>query len=482
MLEFLKRYRAALVTVALIFLLVEATLLSYEPRVAANVLLSGLTLGAIFFLMSSGLSLIFGLMDVLNFAHGLYFMLGAYFGLTLYANPLMALALGPLFLAFGAGVALGAVIPLGRWGAVPRPAWWLAAGGLLALGLWGLDAARMVNPETVVAATQENALVMLGRLLALALGGALLNALMAGTARSTPLSLGVGAGLLALAAVLALARAPLAEWVLAQDSNLRFVLALLLAAFSGAGLGAFSEWALIRPLYARPIYQVLLTLGLVYVGTELIRLVWGPSGYFMELPAWFNTRNPGCRGADVFTALQLNCATFDLLGRPFPTYRLFIITLGVLMFVSVAILLNRTRIGMIIRAGVQDRDMVQALGINVQQVFTAVFALGTGLAALGGVVAAPIIGVYPGLGNEFQLQAFIAIVIGGMGSFSGSAAGSLLLGLARAVGDQLVLAGISLPWLEEALKFSPSIARASTVLIMALVLLIRPAGLFGKKE
>ncbi len=481
MLAFLKRYRAALITLALIFLLVEATLLSYEPRVAANVLLSGLTLGAIFFLMSSGLSLIFGLMDVLNFAHGLYFMLGAYFGLTLYANPLMALSLGPLFLAFGAGVALGAVVPLARLAAVPRPALWLAAGGLLALGAWGVDAAGMVNPETI-AATQEGPLVVLGRLLALAAGGALLNALMTSNARFTPLSLGVGAGLLALAAGLALARAPLGEWVLAQDSNLRFVLALLLAAFSGAGLGAFSEWALIRPLYARPIYQVLLTLGLVYVGTELIRLVWGPSGYFMELPAWFNTRNPGCRGADVFTAVQLNCATFDLLGRPFPTYRLFIITLGALMFIGVAILLNRTRIGMIIRAGVQDRDMVQALGINVQQVFTAVFALGTGLAALGGVVAAPIIGVYPGLGNEFQLQAFIAIVIGGMGSFSGSAAGSLLLGLARAVGDQLVLAGISLPWLEEALKFSPSIARASTVLIMALVLLIRPAGLFGKKE
>lgn len=481
MLAFLKRYRAALVTLALIFLLVEATLLSYEPRVAANVLLSGLTLGAILFLMSSGLSLIFGLMDVLNFAHGLYFMLGAYIGFTLYANPLMALSLGPLFLAFGAGLAVGPVIPPEWLARAPRPVWWLAVGGLLMLGLWGLDAAKMVNPETL-ASTQEAAPLALGRLLALAGGGALLAALMSVPARSPRVSLGVGGGLLALAGLFLLARAPLADWTLAQDSNLRFVLALLAAALSGVGLGAFSEWALIRPLYARPIYQVLLTLGLVYVGTELVRLVWGPSGYFMELPAWFNTRNPGCRGADVFTALQLNCATFDLLGRPFPTYRLFIIALGVVMFVSVALLLNRTRIGMIIRAGVQDRDMVQALGINVQRVFTAVFALGTGLAALGGVVAAPLIGVHPGLGNEFQLQAFIAIVIGGMGSFSGAAAGSLLLGLARAVGDQLVLAGINLPWLEEAVKFSPSIARASTVLIMALVLLIRPAGLFGKKD
>ena len=171
-----------------------------------------------------------------------------------------------------------------------------------------------------------------------------------------------------------------------------------------------------------------------------------------------------------------------MLGRPFPTYRLFIIGLGVAMFVTVWLVLTRTRVGMIIRAGVQDREMVQALGIDVQRVFTLVFAFGTALAALGGVAAAPFLGVSLGLGQEFQLQAFIAIVIGGMGSFTGSAAGALVLGLARAFGDQLVLAGIQVPGMTEALKASPSIARASTVLIMALVLLLRPAGLFGKKD
>jgi len=111
-----------------------------------------------------------------------------------------------------------------------------------------------------------------------------------------------------------------------------------------------------------------------------------------------------------------------------------------------------------------------------------VFAIGCALAAVGGVAAAPFLGVNVGLASEIQLQAFISVVIGGMGSFIGSAVGALLVGMTRAFGDQLVLSGIRLPWMDDVVRLSPSIARASTVLIMALVLLIRPAGLFGKKE
>jgi branched-chain amino acid transport system permease protein len=274
------------------------------------------------------------------------------------------------------------------------------------------------------------------------------------------------------------------ELILSLSSNVRFVLALAVGALGGAGVGALVETSMIRPLYARPIYQVLLTLGLVFVGTEVIRGIWGPAGFYMDIPAYFNTSNPeACRPApDFFTWFGRNCASINIMGRPFPSYRLFIILLGIIMFVAIAILLQRTRMGMIIRAGVQDRDMVQALGINVRRVFTLVFALGTGLAALGGVAAAPVVGVNPGLGQEFLLLAFIAVVIGGMGSYTGAAIGALLVGLARAFGDQLVLTGFQLPGMEEALKFSPSIARASTVLLMAFVLLIRPAGLFGRKE
>lgn len=116
--------------------------------------------------------------------------------------------------------------------------------------------------------------------------------------------------------------------------------------------------------------------------------------------------------------------------------------------------------------------MVEALGINVSRVFTIVFSLGAALAALGGIGAAPFIPVMPGMGDVYQLQAFIVVVIGGLGSYSGAAIGALLIGLARAFGDYL------------ALKFSLStaVAEASTVIIMAIVLLVRPSGLFGKKE
>jgi branched-chain amino acid transport system permease protein len=292
----------------------------------------------------------------------------------------------------------------------------------------------------------------------------------------------VGLLLIGLAFALVPVRASGEQVILGLSSDARFVLALLIGAIGGAALGGMIEWGLIRPLYARPIYQVLLTLGLVFVGTELIKSVWGPAGFYMDIPQFFNTRGGECPSPDLFAWFRDHCASIDVLGRPFPSYRLFIIAVGLAMFIAIAVLLRRTRLGIIIRAGVQDSEMVQALGINVRRVFTLVFALGTGLAALGGVAAAPFVGVNPGLGQEFLIQAFIAVVIGGMGSFPGAALGALLVGLARAFGDQLVLSGVPVPGMAEAVKLSPSIARASTVLIMALVLLVRPAGLLGKKE
>ena len=350
--------RQALLGIGLMALFVLALFGRYEPKVAVSILLSGLTLGFLYFMVSAGLSLIFGLMDVLNFAHGTIFMLGAYLGLAIFNAPFLA--------------------------------------------AWSTDA--------------------------------------------------------------------------------RFVLALIGGALSAAGVGALMEWSLIRPLYSRPIYQVLLTLGLTFVGGEAIKAVWGTAGFFMPTPAFFNTPGDHCPSPDPIAFLSDHCSSILVLGRAFPSYRLFVIGLGILMFLAVAILLRKTRLGIIIRAGVQDGEMVQALGINVRRIFTIVFALGAALAGIGGVAAAPIIGVNLGIGQEFLLQSFIAIVIGGMGSFGGATAGALLVGLARAFGDQLVLSGVQIPFLEDAIKMSPSIARASTVIIMALVLLIRPAGLFGKKD
>jgi len=223
-----------------------------------------------------------------------------------------------------------------------------------------------------------------------------------------------------------------------------------------------------------------LTLGLMFMGMELVKSVWGREGHPpMAMPSFFAQ---SCRSENLVAWLAERCSSVNVLGRAFPTYRLFIIAIGILILAAVGLLLRYSRLGMIIRAGVQDSDMVEALGINVRRVFTLVFALGSALAALGGVVAAPFVGVYPEMGGTFQLQAFIAVVIGGMGSYPGTAVGALLLGLARAFGDALVTSGITLPWAAQAFQASPALARASTVLIMAIVLLVRPAGIFGQKE
>ncbi|HUS16722.1 MAG TPA: branched-chain amino acid ABC transporter permease [Chloroflexia bacterium] len=489
------RNRPLLITLGIVLLVLLWMSSQYRPQVTAGILLSGLTLGALYFLITSGLSLIFGLMDVLNFAHGLFFMFGAYIGYTLYANPRLILNALPLLLALGGGLLIGGWLA----GLLRGPtrdsfaarlttaALGVIGVALVAASVWGLDLLSLGGGPA--GGDGEPVEQYLPRVIALT-GAGLLFGLLRGwlepararSGRRGVRGIAIGAVLVGAAIGLVYMRVPGAVYLLGLSPNVRFVLALVAGATAGAALGGLIEWSLIRPLYVRPIYQVLLTLGLVFVGTEAVKGVWGPTGFNMDMPTQFAGRGGPCRGADLIAWLTKGCASIDVLGRPFPTYRLFIILLGLVMFLAIALLLRRTRMGMIIRAGVQDSEMVQALGINVRWVFTLVFALGTGLAALGGVAAAPFIGVYPGMGQEFLLLAFIAVVIGGMGSYSGAALGALLVGLARAFGDQLVTTGIHLPGVEEVLKFSPSIARASTVLLMAVVLLVRPAGLFGKKE
>lgn len=232
----------------------------------------------------------------------------------------------------------------------------------------------------------------------------------------------------------------LAVWRASQS----LVLALLAGTLAGAALGALMEVALIRPLYRRPIFQVLLTLGVGLVLDELVKAIWG-----VDLqPAM---AIPGLDGA------------ISVMGQKFPAYRLFIIGLGAVMLASVYLLLNRTRLGIIIRAGVQDRDMVQSLGHNIRVVFTLVFALGGALAGLGGIATAPFEGVHPYLGALYILKAFVVVVIGGFGSYAGSAAAAVLLGVVE-------------QWVS---FFAPNFAYGLPVMLMALVLLLRPEGLFN---
>jgi branched-chain amino acid transport system permease protein len=457
--------------------------------------LSGLTLGALYFMVAAGLTLIFGLMDVLNFAHGAMFMIGAYLGWQFFTNPSFLFGLAPLIAALLAGLMAAPILRarVMHW-KVPETAGQPLQIGLALVGLVlaylsvrGLDILGLAETAMVAtmtagdplaeASAQEPLAVFWLRPVLMFLAGLFVAGASARPGDSTQMVhrddvrrawISVGA-LALLAVVFSLIRESGAEAVLLWNADLRFFTALLVGTLLGGGIGAAVEISLIRPLYVRPLYQVIVTLGLGYVLREVVQVLWDPLAYQMSRPPLFSQAG---QAESILQWFQGHNITVDVLGVTFPSYRLFIIALGVLMIIGLALLMNYSRLGMIIRAGVQDRQMVEALGINVRKIFTIVFVLGAGLAALGGIGAAPFIPVQPGMGDAFQLQGFIVVVIGGMGSYGGAAIGALLIGLSRAFGDYM------------ALKFSlsPAISEASTVILMAIVLLVRPAGLFGKKE
>lgn len=327
----LKRSSSLAIAGILVALIVVAAVNSSSMGDFGITILSGLFQGMLLFLVASGLSIIFGLMDILNLAQGAYFMVGAY-------------------------VAYDVMHP----------------GGLV----------------------------------------------------------DVTAGV--------------------PDANLRFGLAALAAVVVGAALGVILERGLLRPLYARPIFQLVLTFGVSLVFLEIVKALWTTTPY--SWTSLFGVRE----------------GFFTLFGQRFSTYRLFVVGMGFLLIIGIALLLRRTRIGIIIRAGVEDSEMVEALGINVRTVFTLVFTLGCAVAALGGAVAAPFLGASVTLGNVFLLQAIAVVVLGGMGSYEGTAVGSILVGLAIAVVQDAAIGT----------AFS-SLSSLTPMLLLVLVLLLRPSGLFG---
>jgi len=262
-----------------------------------------------------------------------------------------------------------------------------------------------------------------------------------------------------------------------------FFIAVLIATLSGVGLGALMESTLIRPLYSRPIYNLMLTLGLSAIGIEMVRAVWGRPEFVMPRPALFNGTGEGCPATSLNAWLQHNCSTILLFdGRVRVYNEIFIPLVGLVVLIAVWVLLQRSRLGMVIRAGVQDREMVEALGINIRRVFTMVFAMGVGLAALGGVLAAPSMGLSNSMGEFLLLNALIAMAIGGLTSYPGAAIGSLLVGLLQQFIIKYGQIGIQIPFTEIIFKPTPPLVPASTVLLMVIILLLLPNGLFGKKE
>lgn len=236
------------------------------------------------------------------------------------------------------------------------------------------------------------------------------------------------------------------------DPNLRFVFAVLAAVVVGAGLGAILERGLLRPLYSRPVFQLVLTFGIGLVLTEIVKFIWSTTPY-----SW--TEDFGVQKG-----------FFMLFDQRFSTYRLFVVFIGFLLIIGIALLLQRTRVGIIVRAGVEDSAMVEALGINVRAVFTLIFTLGCAVAAFGGAIAAPFLGASIGMGSTFLLGSVAVVVLGGLGSYGGTAVGSLLVGLAVAV-----VTSYATEYLNQ-----PVFSSLTPMLLLILVLLIRPSGLFGE--
>jgi branched-chain amino acid transport system permease protein len=511
--------RTMALTLAALMALFLLTMTGMSMQDWVITLLRGLSVGAITFLVASGFSLIFGLMDVLNLAHGTLFMIGAYIGWTVYIRPDTAIDLATPALLLGAGLVLTPLLDraLARVRLPGRVAqiWpWLAL--LAALVVIFLAARRypvsIWDPKAydkspvVFGLMADQGQVSIGKPAegtAAAIAVGMIGALAAGIVLALGLAgfgrrkqadvqatgawprrpLIVALILVSLGVILHLLNTPLTDSLVRSGTNLRFLVAVIVATVGGGAIGALMESALIRPLYARPIYQLLLTLGLGVIGREVVIAIWGRTGMTMPSPALFNTTGKGCPATSIAAWLANGCSTISFMDSRLRTYNeIFIILVGVLVLIAVWLLLQRTRLGMTIRAGVQDSQMVEALGINVRRVFTLVFALGVALAALGGALAGPMLSVADDMGESFLLMALIALAIGGLTSFPGAAAGSVIVALLQQFIVKYGQIGIHLPFLAAPFKPTPPIVPASTVLLMVIILLILPQGLFGRKE
>ena len=304
------------VCVGLIWLIFYQILPRMTINIAFKQLLNGLTLGLMYVIIASGLSLIFGLMEVINFAHGALYMLGAYFGLTFFkltGNFWLSLLVAPLIV------------------------------GLIGMAL---------------------------------------------------------------------------------------------------------EYSTFRPLYGRsPLYHILLTFGLVLIIGNAAEIVWGKAYHLFPRP-------PGFEG------------TVRFLGITYPTYRLFVLIIGVGISAFLWFMLKKTGFGLIIRAGTHNREITSAFGIDISRYFTVVFGFGVAIAGAAGVLMAPILSVHPHMGDGIIITAFIVVVVGGLGSLSGAALAGILIGVLESFSVILF----------------PAFTGAMMYMVMVIVLLVRPQGLLGIEE
>jgi branched-chain amino acid transport system permease protein len=512
--SFIRKNIVILVAVLIMAAFLIAAAQGMEKQDFVITLLRGLAVGSITFLVASGFSLIFGLLDVLNLAHGTLFMIGAYMGWTVVVRPdTFVDLLTPLALIVS-GLALGDVYPLlasrirlglGMRRILP---WVLILVSILLFGfilprypiaIWNVenyaqspvtfafmaDSGARLPIQPAVFTEISMLLAVIGLLLASMLGAFGIS-LFDNTPRTVRLSWKNFVSItiaLVVALIGLIFNDQLSAYLYGLNSNWLFFIAVLVATLSGVALGGLMEATLIRPLYSRPIYQLMLTLGMSAIGIEMVRAIWGRPEFVMPKPAFFNGGGEACPATNFADWWANHCSTILLFdGRVRVYNEIFIPLVGLVVLISIWILLQRTRLGMIIRAGVQDSQMVEALGINVRRVFTMVFALGVGLAALGGVLGAPSTGLSNVMGESLLLNALIALAIGGLTSYPGAALGSVIVGMIQQFIIKYGQIGIAIPFTDIIFKPTPPLVPASTVMLMVIVLLILPNGLLGKKE
>lgn len=235
------------------------------------------------------------------------------------------------------------------------------------------------------------------------------------------------------------------EPLVAQYVGGGFLVTVLFCVLAAALLGYFLEWAFFSFLYRRDhLQQVLMTYGLILVFEELRSIVVGNDVHGVPAPSW----------------LEGSIALGDVMT--YPIYRLFISVVCLLVAGLLYWVLGRTRLGMMIRAGASNREMISSLGIDINRLYRIVFAIGVALAALAGAIAAPVSSVYPGMGNSVLIICFVVVVIGGIGSIKGAFLAAMLVGFVDTFGQ----------------VFFPGIAGVLVYVLMAAILLFKPEGLF----
>lgn len=237
------------------------------------------------------------------------------------------------------------------------------------------------------------------------------------------------------------------SYALLQETG-QFWLSLMVCPILLFIIGALIERFLLRRVHIfGHVHELLLTFGLAYIITEVVKLIWGNFPLAVNVGGFLNE-------------------TVEIIGITYPVYRIFIFACAVLVGCIMALILYKTRLGIILRAAVNDSEMVNALGFNVPLVFMGVFAFGAALSGFAGVIAGPLLSTFPGMANEILLDAFVVIVVGGFGSLGGAVVASLIIGELQSFGVLLF----------------PKLSIALVYLLMAVVLIVKPSGLFGEKQ